>query len=1014
MLPGPVAFSSPMKIGRLFLIGGAALLALLLVAVGLAFTSDFQTWAARRVLASQPGLRASLGRVDAGLNRVQFQQLRLIHGGATLTLPSMEITLPLLAAARRDIQIRKLVAKGWTVDLTEPAPKPAPAATAAPRPREFSLLASTYAAEPAQAAATVFQGIFALLKLPVDLGVEAVELEGEVIFPVNPGQPPARARVTLTGGQLGAGRAGKFTFTTSTTLAAAAPVHTLNASGSFTAAMDTPRTFSRLGAQVDAEARGPQFPQGARLLLALTAVRADAGESYTVAVEAGGRKLLEVHAGYPGEAGKPAGGHWLAGTWTLDVRDLDVAPFVLGRPLPAFAAKGAGKFAAEVALTGFSASGHLDAKADKLGVVRPELAALGAMKIATDFDLVQSDLGVRVTSFAAEIVGAGPVLAVQAMQPFEFNRRTGELKVAEPASDLLRLDLGGLPLAWVQPFTKGLTLLGDDVHGAFVVGARGGGFAVRAVAPLTLGGLSIALDGRPLVQAVDVSLQASADYTPQGWQTELVGVTARSVGITLLTLEARAGQLAGKDQPIKITGQWSANLPAVLAQPAAADYAVLTGGRATGDFAASLGPRREIQAKFALTGLATDPKIGSATLPALSAEVRADFDEAGKIAFNVPLLIEREGRKSDLILAGTLSPVAGGLVLDGRLTSSFFAVEDAQILAAPLAGKLPAGASPAGAPPARDPAPVWRGVSGQLALGLKQVVYQQKFEMRDVGGVVRLEAGALKLDGVRAGLGAGSDFKLSGAVNFDSKAKEPYALKADLAVNNFDSVPAFQAFDPGKSATIEGKFNLTSRLAGSGLNVAHLAERTRGEIQLSSRGGVFRALRTELSDKVQKTQAAVAALGGLLGAMTGKDRIADFANRTQIVSDIARTLAEIPFDQLSVAVTRDAGLNFNLKDFTLISPEVRLAGTGEIRHAEDTTLLAQALDLRLQLGARGKLADMMNRAGLLDGRRDGLGYVGFAVPLRVSGTLRNPDTSELRTTLLKAAGGSLLNNLLGR
>ena len=132
------------------------------------------------------------------------------------------------------------------------------------------------------------------------------------------------------------------------------------------------------------------------------------------------------------------------------------------------------------------------------------------------------------------------------------------------------------------------------------------------------------------------------------------------------------------------------------------------------------------------------------------------------------------------------------------------------------------------------------------------------------------------------------------------------------------------------------------------------------------------------------------------------------------MTDIAQSLAEIPYDQLSLAVTRDPQLNLRLQDFSLISPQVRLGGTGEIRAVAGTDLAKQPLDLRLQLGARGHLADQMNRASLLDGKKDDLGYVGFTVPVHVGGTLSNPDTGELKTALVKAAAGSLLNSILGK
>jgi hypothetical protein len=179
---------------------------------------------------------------------------------------------------------------------------------------------------------------------------------------------------------------------------------------------------------------------------------------------------------------------------------------------------------------------------------------------------------------------------------------------------------------------------------------------------------------------------------------------------------------------------------------------------------------------------------------------------------------------------------------------------------------------------------------------------------------------------------------------------------------------------------------------------------------------VFRALSADLSGKVEKTQSTVAAIGGLIGAVTGKQEYADYANKTQILTDIAKALAEIPFDQLNVTAARDEQLNLQLKDFTLISPEVRLTGGGEIRYVEGTPLLAQPLQVELNLGARGRLADLLKRAGLLEAKQDNLGYAAFVSPIRIGGTLANTDTSELAKALLNSAlqKNGLIDNLFGK
>jgi len=872
---------------------------------------------------------------------------------------------------------------------------------------------------PAAVAATVFRGVLKQLRLPVDLAIESVDLEGTVLFPMDDGQPPGRAKVTLTGGQLGTGREGNFDFTAFVALPPATPVNALQAHGTLTAAMDTPRSFTRLELHADAGAAGPQLPQGARLTLTISAARAATGEDYTVQVEMVGKRLLFVQAALP-----EAGGRF-SGSWKLDARDADVAPFALGRALPVFTASGEGRVLADPQLAEIQLNGRLDATVDKLEAVRPELGGLGPLHLLADFDVSQlgdadaSHRGgtTRIDRLNVIISGQRPVFAAEALQGFEFNARTGEINVADPAKDLVHLTLHGLPLAWAQPFLPGFSITGNDVQGEFVASARSGGFALRPNAPLVVTGLSVSQAGRPLIKSVDLTLSVGADYSPQGWQMDVGEFTVRNGPTTLLTASARAGRLAGRGQPVKAQGQWQADLPALLAQPVAQGLAQLSGGRARGEFTASLDSKKEIYAKLTLGDLVAAP--AGLTLPVVNATIRADVEPDGKITFQAPLSFENTAkqRTSDLVLTGKLQRGKDVLTVDASVTSQFVAAEDLQLLAAVVAAK--GGDQGAAAPPSAGPAqpdtvPAWRGVTGQMTFALKKVVYNEQFTVSEIGGTVKIDGGALKLEVGHAGLDQGGSLKFDGRVSFAPKQPEPYALEADSVVKDFDVARLFRALDPGKAPTLEGKFKLESQLTARGGSLPLLAGRLQGKTQVSSTGGIFRALRADLADKVQKSQSTVAVIGGLLGAVTGKEKLSDYANRTQIVTDIAQALAEIPFDQLNLTVTRDAQLNLRLQNFSLISPEVRLGGTGEIRAVDGVDLAKQPLDLRLQLGARGHLADQMNRVSLLDGKKDDLGYVGFVTPVHVGGTLSSPDTNELKAALVKAAAGSLLNSLLGK
>jgi hypothetical protein len=717
-------------------------------------------------------------------------------------------------------------------------------------------------------------------------------------------------------------------------------------------------------------------------------------------VSSGAKQLAAMETSFPAGASK------LGGSWRLDMRDSDLAPFSFGRELPTFEAVGEGRFETDAAFAEVRASGRLATSLDRLGVVNAQLNGLGALKVNAEFDFAQRDGATRVDQLALTIEGEKPVATVNALQPFEFNLATGELNVADPGKDLVGVALQGVPLAWFAPFlaSQGIVLSGDDLRGEFSTSARNGGFALRPKSPLSIAHLSVTRAQQPLVRDVDVSVSASGDYTPQGWQVEIAPFSVRSGEAVLLSVDAKVGQLAGRNQATKLTGSLKGELPGLLAQPVAGAGGTLTAGNIQGTFAASIDGKQQLELHVALRNLA----MAAGALPVVTVDLRADREASGKITFNVPVMLEREARKSDLLCAGTLTKSPDAVAIDARLTSDFLALEDAQIL-----GALAGGPAPAKQPAAKSPTnlPPWAGVTGQISLAMKKVVFAQQFQITDLSGTLRIDAGGIKLVNGTGGFDAESDVKLAGAVTYRGGTANPYALTADVSLNNFATAPAFQALDPGKPPTLDARINLTSKLTGAGTDLADMAARTKGDVLVTSKGGIFRGLSADLNDKIQNTQSKVASIAGFLGVVND-----DFINKTKILSDIAKALAEIPFDQLSLTAVRDASLNLQLKDFTLISPEVRINGEGQIRYAEGVPVLAQPMTLQLRLGARGKLGDLIKRAGLLEAKQDNLGYAAFSVPLKIGGTAGKPDTSEIRNALLNSAlqKSGLLDGLLGK
>jgi hypothetical protein len=413
------------------------------------------------------------------------------------------------------------------------------------------------------------------------------------------------------------------------------------------------------------------------------------------------------------------------------------------------------------------------------------------------------------------------------------------------------------------------------------------------------------------------------------------------------------------------------------------------------------------------------------SLPALSANLRVDLAPDGTIAFHVPLVVERKERKSDLTFAGTIAPEKDKMrAIDGHVTSGQLVWDDAQVLTAVVPSR-PKAKSEEPETPSTDNAPPWAGVSGSIALELKRVIYSDTFEVTDLGGLVRIDAGKLKLETMQAGLGENGRARLNGTLTFDSSAAQPYALAADVIVKDFDPGPLLRALNGNQPPIVEGRFDVTSKLESRGPTLGTLVLGAGGDFQLSSKGGIFRGLPINVGNLVENTGRLanwIASAGTALKEMTGRRDEAEVANKAQALAELAKGLYPISYDQLSVTLSRDAALNTTLRDFTLIAPEVRLTGGGTLLHRPGTSLLEDSLAMEFKLRARGRQGDLLKYLGVLDAHPDDLGYATCTVPLTVGGTLGHPETKELNGRLTALAleksgvtekASELLNKVFG-
>jgi hypothetical protein len=960
-----------MKPFRLILIGLSAIALLLVLGVVLALTPGVQTWAAKKFAPATAELSVGIGHVNAGLNQTRVDNVRVVQPGLVLTIPSAEVDISVIDAAGGKVEVRRLVAKGWVLDLTAPGAAPA-----------------TPAKTPEAAVKTAFNGIFKLIQLPVDLAVDGVDLAGEVIL------PEGRAQVTITGGGLANGGDGKFVVTADMKSADS----TVAFKGVLGAHMNSTRTFDRFSLTADASAKTPQVPQGATASIVLNAATDGQNETYAFSLSANGREVVQARVALP------PGTAPLAGTWTLDATQADVVPFALGRPLPDFVAKGKGTFETDRFFGQIKATGSFDATLDKLGALQSELATLGRLKFTAGFDVTTQGDVVRLNTLDVSLAGERPVFTVTAQQAIEFNLKTSAATAVNPSADLVRLTLDGLPLAWAKPFLGDIALTGGDVRGAFTVTANDGGFAVRAAAPITLTNLSVSQAGKPLVNALDVSLSSRADYTPKGWAAEITNLSAHSGLVQVFKLTAKAAQASGEKQPLEASGTYEVNLVAALAQPAAAGLTSLQEGIARGDFGTSIADVKHASVTLQLANLVM---ANGSTLPTVAFQARADVDATGVINATAPIIISHGGRLSDITLGARVTRDKTATQVMARLTGEVINIGDLMLFSA-LAPAKPTSAVPAvdTKPSPKSPAPVpatplWAGLNGELNIAFTTVVYSKDVVVKDIGGVVKITPDTLTLERLVAALKTGGNLKATGGLRFDAKQPQPYGLKADVSLLDVEPAPILRALSPGKPSPVEGKFNLTTQVSGRAVDPAGFTDSVIGDIKLTGQNGTFRALSVKSSAAVENAGKA-AAVAGLLGALAGSDSTVKYADRARAAADVTKQLGAIKFEQLSLVLARDAENNLGIKDLSILSPVVRLVGSGIIAYQPGVPLMQQPLLLNLQLGAKDKLADDLRSLKLIGDKTDAAGYSFLAEDLKLDGSLQAVGTKQISGLIERA------------
>lgn len=930
--------------------GGIAL------AMGIALsTSAVQTWLLRQVLARRPDWHASVGRVQFGWGRVAVEDLSWRKGPLAVNVP----------AAEADFAMWALIASGqWSFGTIRiPAAEVALVEPVAPLlPTVGGLLEG------------ISRG-FGAWELPLATEIGQLELAGLVRAP----GWPAATRLSVKGGGLGVGREARLEVECQAETGNP-DVSRVGATGTLTMRMRSARRPDHLGFEGEVRAAGARWSQPVRVSLALGATDHGAYQDYRVTVWTDERPLIAWGARMTDAApGAPAR---MNGNWMLDVRPGDLTPLLPGSPLVTVALRSEGRFEADEPFAGFDLEGDYHAASAGLRSLWPWWPLDSAARAEGRFRLRQSGEVSRVSLLEATLEAGEARAVVAAERPFELHWQGRPLSVTAQPEKLASLQLVRWPWALLPAeMLASAQILGGAVSGRVAIWPLEGGWSFRSEGALHSEPLTLVAATRAWVRDATASAEVTLDWLAAGWQLDARQLALNGAGGDYVRGNLRAGQLAGPGQPLKLAGKLSFDLGRA-SRLAFWPEVVWRGGEFTADVAASLGVVRGWTAALALRGGVVRAGTKDVMIPAIKVDARMETDAGGRLAFDWPVVMGDGAGRGDLRVAGTARSEAGGQKWDASVSGQRLRAEDVAALVAVLGN--------------RATWPAWWGEGGGrlgLRLGRLELADGCEFQQVEADLGVKESAGLLNAQAVWP---TGGRILLKADLRATAAAAVGAALvEGELSAQQVGAAELWRLVGETEGVPVEGACDATLRFAGTLASPWSKA----GEVSVVSRGGTFLGLPVSfvrVAESTNRLTSWIASAGLAFNTLTGRSTEAEIAGRSQAVAELVRGLNPMSFDQFMLRAERDASDGWRVRELALITPELRLLGEGSVGSAGGGSA---ALELALQWRARGRAAELLHYLGVLEEKRDSLGYAWCAVPVRLAGTLGHRDATDLNQRL---------------
>jgi hypothetical protein len=506
------------------ILGGIVLLAGLVICIAL--LPSVQTWAARKAVAGQPGATIEIGRVSAGPGSTTISDLRVSQDGIVITAKNVSTRYSAWDFVfHKRVSVEDITAEGLVIDVRHAKPATVTVASGttaqSAQPSTAPSSPSGPTTNPATHPQTPFNGILGSVQLPVDIHLAKVAVNGQVLLPAERTVVFAVHGSEITAAKEHGHIEWKVDFADANT---ASQVRAAHVTGTLGLHLTNDRRIDALEIVNESSVEGAGIPTD-RIKFELHADQPAPGgdEHYTAALSlvrgAQTQPLLNARVDYHADL------HQLAGTWDIAVRSEQAGAMLAGLGLPDLALSGAGKFTFQPDSTKGDASGEITAQATRLEKVSDALAPLGAIQVHALFNVGIADQIARLDGLELAIakIAGEKLVDVATLQKISFNLTNQHLAFENPKSDLARIAVNHLSLAWAQGFVKPLVVEGGDFSLSLGVAADADGshVRVRTIEPVMLGALTVRQDERKLVDQLTLSLRPTIDYSAEKISAEL-------------------------------------------------------------------------------------------------------------------------------------------------------------------------------------------------------------------------------------------------------------------------------------------------------------------------------------------------------------------------------------------------------------------------------------------------------------------------------------------------------------